>query len=159
MLNESVERGNLSLIGILDGGLGSMKKSVCGIMKKSNSLLPITFLRRVIYPLLPCKVSLIITLKCAAYTVCILICILHSTVANTKESESKVFDVISYNNMFVETDKTFEFSTSEVKYCTVVTSYNAHLSINYESNQTWYKGGRIYISLEDPQLCCINSTG
>ena len=106
--------------------------------------------------------SLIITLKCVAYTVCILIFILRSTVAHNKESESKVFDVISYNNnnnIFVEPDKSFEFScnsTNEVKACTVVTPYNAYLSINYEYNQTWYEEGRIYISLEDHHNCIVS---
>ena len=74
---------------------------------------------------------LIITLTCVAYTVCILIFILRSTVAHTKESESKVFDVISYNNnnIFVEPEKSFEFScnsTSEVKACTVITPYSPY---------------------------------
>ena len=106
---------------------------------------------------------LIITLKCVAYNICILIFILHSTVAHNKESESKVFHVISYNNnnnnIFVELDKSFEFScnsTNEVKACTVVTPYNAYLSINYEYNQTWYEEGRINISLEDHHDCIVS---
>ena len=70
--------------------------------------------------------SLIITLKCVAYTVCILIFILRSTVAHSKESESTVFDVILYNNnnIFAEPDKSFEFScnsTNKLKACTVIT--------------------------------------
>ena len=106
--------------------------------------------------------SLIITLKCVAYTVCILIFILSSTDAHSKESESKVFHVISYNNnnnIFVEPDNSFEFScnsTNEVRACTVVTPYNAYLSINYEYNQTWYEEDRIYISLEDHHNCIVS---
>ena len=102
---------------------------------------------------------LIITLKCVAYTVCILISILHSTVANTKVPESEVLDVILYNNIFVESDKIFEFSfnsTSEVEACTSVTPYNAHLSINCEFNPTCYEESSIFISLEDPHSCILS---
>ena len=55
ILNESGERVNLSFIEMLAGfTLRVCRRSIRGIIEKSNNLLPATSLCRVIYPLLPC---------------------------------------------------------------------------------------------------------
>ena len=96
------------------------------------------------------------------YVVCILfilVFIFHSIAANNTELSPERVNTQEYlhsNKIFVEQNKTFGIvcnSDKQIKACSISSPYNALFSINREFNQSWYEGGRIFISIKDPYSC------
>ena len=96
------------------------------------------------------------------YVLCILfilVFIFHSIAANNTELSPERVNTPEYlhsNKIFVEQNKTFGIvcnSSKKIKACSISSPYNALFSINREFNQSWYEGGRIFISIKDPYSC------
>ena len=101
----------------------------------------------------------VIQLKYVVGILFILVLILHSIAANNKELSSEYLNTPAYvhdNRIFVEQNQTFGIvcnSSKRIKACSISSPYNAFFSINHEFNQSWYEGGRIFISIKDPYSC------
>ena len=101
----------------------------------------------------------VIQLKYVVGILFILVLILHSIAANNKELSSEYLNTPAYlhdNKIFVEQNQTFGIvcnSSKRIKACSISSPYNAFFSINHEFNQSWYEGGRIFISIKDPYSC------
>ena len=98
-------------------------------------------------------------LKYVVYMLFILVFIFHSIAANNKELSSEHLNIPGYlhnNKIFVEQNHRFGIacnSSKKIKACSISSPYNALFSINHEFNQSWYEGGRIFISIKDPYSC------